>query len=47
MGASIVDPKTKTTTHIGLKSQPERHTIKRAELAAITIALDLYKYAPT
>ena len=43
MGASIVNPKTQTTTHIEIKSQPERHTINKAELAAITVALDLHK----
>jgi hypothetical protein len=46
LGASIVDPTTKTTTHIEIKSQWERHAINRAELAAITTPLDLYKYAP-
>jgi ribonuclease HI len=39
MGASIVNPRTQTTTHIEIKSQPEKHTINRAELAAITLAL--------
>ena len=39
LGASIVNPKTQTTTHIEIKSQPERHTINRAELAVITLAL--------
>ena len=42
-----MDPTTKTTTHIESKSQPERHTINRAELTVITTTLDLYKYAPT
>jgi ribonuclease HI len=40
LGASIVNPKTHTTTHIEIKSQPERQTINRAELAAITMALE-------
>jgi ribonuclease HI len=40
LGASIFNPSTHTTTHIEIKSQPERHTINRAELAAITIALE-------
>ena len=43
LGASIVNPKTQTTTHIEIKSQPERHTINRAELAAITLALKANK----
>ncbi len=43
MGAYIVNPKMHTTTHIEKKSQPERHTINRAELAAITIALEANK----
>ena len=42
-----MDPKTKTTTHIKIKSHPERRTINKAELVAITTALDLYKHAPT
>jgi len=46
LGASIVVPRTKTTTRIEIKSQPERQTINRAELAAITTALDLYNHAP-
>jgi ribonuclease HI len=40
----IVSPKTHTTTHIVIKSQPERHTINRAELAATTLALEANKY---
>ncbi len=43
LGASIVDPGAQTTTHIQIKSQPERHTINRAELEAITIALEANK----
>ena len=43
LGASIVNPQTQTTTRIEIKSQPERHIINRAELAAITVALDLRK----
>ena len=46
LGASIVDPTTKTTTHKEIKAQQERHTINKAELAAITTTLDLYKHAP-
>jgi ribonuclease HI len=47
MGASIVNPSTQTTTHIEIKSQPERHTINRAELAAITLALKANKHEQT
>ena len=43
LGASIVNPRTQTTTHFEIKSQPERHTINRAELAAITLALEAIK----
>ena len=43
LAASIVNPRTHTTTHIKIKSQPERHTINRTELAAITIALEANK----
>jgi len=45
--ASIVNPKTHTTTHIEIKSQPERHTINRTELAAITLALEANKHENT
>jgi ribonuclease HI len=38
--ASKVNPRTQTTTHIEIKSQLERHTINRAELAAIALALE-------
>ena len=44
LGTSIVNPKSHTITHIEIKSQPERHTINRAELAAITIALETNKH---
>ena len=47
LGASIVNPTTGTTFHIEIKSQKERHNINRAELSAITLALDLHKEAPT
>jgi ribonuclease HI len=43
LGTSIVNPRTHTTAHIEIKSQPERHTINRAELTAITIALEANK----
>jgi ribonuclease HI len=35
----VVNPRTNSITHIDIKSQPERHTINRAELAAIAVAL--------
>ena len=44
LGASIFNPKTHTITHVEIKSQPERHTINRAELAAITLALKTNKH---
>jgi ribonuclease HI len=47
MEASIVNPRTHTTTYIKIKSQPERHTINRAELVAITIALEASKHEHT
>jgi ribonuclease HI len=34
---------TQTTTHIKIKSQPKRHTINRAELAVIALALEANK----
>ena len=34
-----MNPRTKSITHIDIKSQPERHTISRAELASIVVAL--------
>jgi ribonuclease HI len=43
LGAAVIYPKTRTITHIEIKSQEERHTINRAELAAITIALEANK----
>jgi ribonuclease HI len=47
LGASIINPKIHTTIHIEINSQPEQHTINRAELAAITIALDANKLDQT
>ncbi len=35
----MVSPQTHTTTHIDIKSQPERHTINKEELANINVAL--------
>jgi hypothetical protein len=32
--------------HINIKSHPERHTINRAELATITLTLELYRDSP-
>ena len=34
-----MNPRTHIITHIDIKSQSERHTINRAELAAIAVAL--------
>jgi ribonuclease HI len=47
LGASVVDPKHNTITHIETKSQPKRHTINKAELAAITTALDAHRHDPS
>jgi hypothetical protein len=47
LGASIVNPSSQTTTHIEVKSQPERHTKNRAELATITLALKANQYDHT
>jgi ribonuclease HI len=47
LGASIVDPATHTTTRMEIKSQSERHTINRAVLMAITLALEVNKENPT
>ena len=35
----MVNPWTHNVTHIDIKSQKERHTINRAELAVVTLAL--------
>ena len=35
----VVNPRANITTHIDIKLQPEGHTINRAELAVITVAL--------
>jgi ribonuclease HI len=35
----VVNPRTNSITHIDVKSQPKRHAINRAELAAIVVAL--------
>ncbi len=47
LGASIVNLRKQTTKHIEIKSQPERHTINRTELAAVTIALEDNKLSYT
>jgi ribonuclease HI len=39
LGAGVINPGSQTTTHIDIKSRKGRHTINRAELAAITVAL--------
>ncbi len=39
LGAGVVNPRINSITHIYVKSQQERHTITRAELAAISVAL--------
>jgi hypothetical protein len=41
--SATVNPQTQTTTHIETNSQPQRYTINRAELAVITVTLDLHK----
>jgi hypothetical protein len=39
LSAGVTSPNTIITTDIDIKSQPEQHTIIRAELAAILVAL--------
>ena len=39
LGDDVVNPKTNSITYIDIKSQPEKYTINRAELAAIVVAL--------
>ena len=39
LGAVIFNPRTSITTHTDVKSQPERRTLNREDLAAITVAL--------
>jgi ribonuclease HI len=39
LGAGVVNPRKEHITKVEIKSQKERHTIDRAELAAITTAL--------
>jgi hypothetical protein len=39
LGAGVVNPRSNPITHIDIKSQPERHTINRAKLAAIAVAI--------
>ena len=42
LGASIVNLSMQTITHIEILSQPERHTINKAELAVITLELGTF-----
>ena len=44
LGASDMHSPTVTITHIDAYGQDETHTIKRAELGAIHVALDSYNY---
>ena len=46
LGASVIHSPTNTTTYIDASGQEETHTIMRAELAAIHVALDKYKNDP-
>jgi hypothetical protein len=39
LGAGVVNPRKEHVTHIEIKSQQQRRTINKAELAAITTAL--------
>ena len=43
LGASVIHSPTSTTTYIDASGQDETHTIMRAELVAIYVALDKYK----
>ena len=45
-GASIIHSPTNTTTYIDASGEEETHTIMRAELGAIHVALDKYKHDP-
>ena len=47
LGAALTDPSTNTTIRIRVQAQPARHTINRAELAAIAVTLNTYKDRPT
>ena len=38
-GAGVVNPRTQNVTHVDIKSQKQRNTFNRAELAAIALAL--------
>ena len=43
LGASVINLKTQTTTYIDASGNEETHTIMRAELVAIYVALDMHK----
>ncbi len=43
LGAAVIHSLTNTTIYIDASGQKETHTIMRAELAAIFVALDIYK----
>jgi ribonuclease HI len=46
LGAAVIHSPTNTTTYIDASGQDETHTIMRAELVAIQVALSLYKDDP-
>jgi ribonuclease HI len=46
LGASVIHSPTNTTTYIDASGQEETHTIMRAELAAIHVALNVHKHDP-
>ncbi len=46
LGASVIHTPSHTTTYIDASGQDETHTIMRAELAVIHVALDIYKHDP-
>ena len=43
MGASVIHSPADTTTYIDASGQDKTHTIMRAELVAIHVAMDKYK----
>ena len=46
IGAAVIHSPTNTTTYIDASGQDETHTIMRAELVAIQVALSIYKDDP-
>ena len=46
LGASIIHSPTNTNTYIDASGQEETHTIMRAELVVIHVALDIHKHDP-